>query len=310
MGKLIGSLTGTTSAAKKADARYREAADKAVFDPWSVSGSYFGDASFDKVNKTGSYNLSPELMKLRDMFMGESFNLGEGAGAARADADAMKSYGRGLFDDASGRDIAGTAGNYYNDIQSIMEPQRAKDQQSLANNLYSSGRSGLGISDSAGGYLNPERTEYLTGVNRQNQQLAYDSLDRARGEQRGDINFGLGLYGMSDQIRSNPFTQANNMFGLGAGIENMGMQPFNQGIALGSAATPGQQMQQQGYNAGTAGRFGADQANSAMFTNLLASGAGAYTGGFSNPFASAGGYGMPGTGTPAYGSTDFWRGSR
>jgi|TARA_R110000824_G_scaffold297205_1_gene485427 hypothetical protein len=278
MSSLIGKITGTTSAAKRADARYREAADRAVYNPWDVSGSYFGDASFDKDAKTASYNLSPELTKLRDMFMGESFSIGEDAAGAAADAESLQRYGRGLVGDAIGGDIAGRATDYYNDLQNIMAPQRTKDQLSLASNLFNSGRSGVGISEGTGGYLNPERTDYLTTLNRQNNELAFDAYSRARDEQRGDIDYGLKLFGDASNVRSNPYNQATNMFNLGAGIENMGMGPMNLGIQLGTNAVPGQQLQQAGYNMGTGARFGADQANTGMFTNLLAAGAGAYGG--------------------------------
>lgn len=308
MSSIIGSITGSTKAAKQADERYRAAADRAVYNPWDVSGSYYGDASFDKDAKTASYELSPELTKLRDMFMGETFDIGADASYAAADADRVRDYGRGLVNDATGDSITDSARGYYNDIQSIMAPQRARDQLSLSSNLFNSGRSGVGISEGTGGYLNPERTDYLTTLNRENSQMAYDSLDRARQEQRGDINYGLGLSGAADQLRSNPFTQANQMFALGQGVENVGMTPFNQGMQLGTNAVPGQQMQQQGYNLGTQARFGADQANVGMFTNLLASGANAYGGG--NPFSggSSGSYGMPGSGTPAYGTSAYWGG--
>jgi len=67
MSKLIGDITGTNKAAKKAAQSQREAADMARYSPWSVSGSYFGDASFNKNNQTASYNLSPELTQLRDI---------------------------------------------------------------------------------------------------------------------------------------------------------------------------------------------------------------------------------------------------
>jgi hypothetical protein len=308
MSGFIGKLTGSTKAAKQADERYRAAADRAVYNPWDVSGSYYGDASFNKDEKTASYNLSPELIKLRDMFMGESFNIGEDAASAAADADKVKGFGRDLVNDAIGGSIADSATGYYNDIQSIMAPQRTRDQLSLSSNLFNSGRSGVGISEGTGGYLNPERTEYLTSLNRENSQMAYDSYGRARDEQRGDINYGLGLSGAADQLRSNPFTQANQMFALGQGVENVGMTPFNQGIQLGTSSIPGQQMQQAGYNMGTAARFGADQANVGMFTNLLASGANAYGGGSSFGGSSGGSYGMPGSGTPSYGTSAYWGG--
>jgi hypothetical protein len=96
------------------------------------------------------------------------------------------------------------------------------------------------------------------------------------------------MYGLADTIRSQPYNQMNSMFGLGAGIEQMGQQPMNQGIAMGSAAQPGNTAMAQGYMNASNQRLDADLSNSAMFMNLLAKGAGAYTGG--NPFASSGGY--------------------
>tara|TARA_R110000772_G_scaffold51697_3_gene118560 strand:+ start:95 stop:1036 length:942 start_codon:yes stop_codon:yes gene_type:complete len=286
MSKLVGAITGTTSAAKKAAERTREAADMAKFRPWDVSGSYFGDASFDPNSNTASYNLSPELTQLRDMFMGEAFDIGGDASTARTDADAMRGYGRDLFSEASGRDVTGVGNKYYTDVMNLMAPGRAGQQQQLAQNLFSSGRSGAAMAaPEGGGYVNPERMEYLTAMNRDNSQIAYDSLGRARQEQQQDMDRGIGMYGLADTIRSQPYNQMNSMFGLGAGIEQMGQQPMNQGIALGSAAQPGNQAMSQGYMNASNQRLNADLGNSAMFMNLLAQGAGAYTGG--NPFASS-----------------------
>ena len=275
MGKLVGAITGTTSAAKKAAAATREAAEMARYKPWDVSGSYFGDASFDPNSNTASYNLSPELTQLRDMFMGEAFDIGGGASTARTDADAMRGYGRDLFSEAAGRDVTGLGNKYYSDVLSIMEPQRVGQQQQLAQNLFSSGRTGAAMAaPEGGGYVNPERMEYLTAMNRENQQLAYDSLGRARQEQGQDINTGIGMYGLADTIRSQPYNQMNSMFGLGAGIEQMGQQPMNQGIALGGAAQPGNNAMAQGYTNAANQQLNASLANSGMFMNLLAEGAG------------------------------------
>ena len=299
MGKLIGSLTGTTSAAKKAAEQTRAAAEMARYKPWDVSGSYFGDASFDPNSNTASYNLSPELMQLRDMFMGEAFDIGGDASTARSDADAMRGYGRDLFSEAAGRDVTGMGNKYYNDVMNIMAPGRIGQQQQIAQNLFSSGRSGFATAaPEGGGYVNPERMEYLTAMNRENSQIAYDSLGRARSEQAQDINSGIGMYGLADTIRSQPYNQMNSMFGLGAGIEQMGQQPMNQGIALGGAAQPGNTAMAQGYTNAANQQLNASLANSGMFMNLLAQGAGNYSGG--NPFASSGGYTTPGGGPANY----------
>lgn len=315
MGKLVGAITGTTSAAKKAAAATREAAEMARYKPWDVTGSYFGDASFDYNTNKASYNLSPELMQLRDMFMGEAFDIGGDASTARSDANAMRGYGRDLFSEAAGRDVTGMGNKYYNDVMNIMAPGRIGQQQQIAQNLFSSGRSGLATAaPEGGGYVNPERMEYLTAMNRDNSQIAYDSLGRARQEQGQDINTGIGMYGLADTIRSQPYNQMNSMFGLGAGIEQMGQQPMNQGIAMGSAAQPGNTAMSQGYMNASNQRLNADLANSAMFMNLLAEGAGntnynngQWSYGNQAPAQGGGGY-TPGGATP--GSTDFWKGRK
>jgi hypothetical protein len=275
MSKIVGALTGTTSAAKAAAARTREAADMAKFRPWGVSGSYFGDATFDANSNTASYNLSPELTKLRDMFMGEAFDIGGDASAAAYDATGMKDYGRNLFNEASLRDPTAEGNKYYTDILKILEPQRANEQQQLAQNLFSSGRTGAAMAaPEGGGYVNPERMEYLTAMNRDNSQIAYDSLGRARQEQQQDMDRGIGMYGLADTLRSQPYNQMNSMFNLGAGIEQMGQQPMNQGIALGSQAQPGNTAMSQGYMNASNQRLAADLGNSAMFMNLLGQAAG------------------------------------
>tara|TARA_R110000803_G_scaffold40726_1_gene87697 strand:- start:302 stop:1210 length:909 start_codon:yes stop_codon:yes gene_type:complete len=289
MGAIIGDITGTTKAAKRAERAQKEAADMAQYQPWNVSGSYFGDANFDYQNNTASYKLSPALTELRDMFMGESFNLAEDASGAAYDASGMRDYGRSLFNQAAASDPRVAGNQYYKDVLSILEPARIGEQQQLAQNLFSSGRTGSAMAaPEGGGYVNPERMEYLTALNRQNEQIAYDSLGRARYEQQEDMDRGIGLYGLADTIRMSPYTNANTLFGMGSGVEMMGQQPMNQGIALGSAAQPGDQARSQGYSNAANTRMNASLANSGMFMNLLGQGAGAYMNRGATP--TAGGY--------------------
>jgi len=275
MSKLIGDITGTNKAAKKAAQSQREAADMARYSPWSVSGSYFGDASFNKNNQTASYNLSPELTQLRDMFMGESFDLAGDASGAAYDATGMRDYGRSLFNTAAASDPRDAGNQYYKDVLSILEPARVKEQQQLSTNLFNSGRTGAAVAaPEGGGYINPERMEYLTALNRQNEQIAYDSLGRARVEQQEDIDRGIGLYGLADTIRMSPYTNSNTLFGMGSGVEMMGQQPMNQGIALGSASQPGNTAMSQGYSNAANTQMNASLANAGMFMNLLGQSAG------------------------------------
>ena len=173
--------------------------------------------------------------------------------------------------------------------QDILPEEMLQEQQQLAQNLFSSGRTGSAMAaPEGGGYVNPERMEYLTALNRQNEQIAYDSLGRARYEQQEDMDRGIGLYGLADTIRMSPYTNANTLFGMGSGVEMMGQQPMNQGIALGSAAQPGDQARSQGYSNAANTRMNASLANSGMFMNLLGQGAGAYMNRGATP--TAGGY--------------------
>ena len=295
MGAIIGDITGTTKAAKRAERAQKEAADMAQYQPWNVSGSYFGDANFDYQNNTASYKLSPALTELRDMFMGESFDLARDASGAAYDASGMRDYGRSLFSTAAASDPREQGNKYYKDVLSILEPSRIGEQQQIAQNLFNSGRTGSAMAaPEGGGYINPERMEYLTSLNRQNEQIAYDSLGRARLEQQQDMDRGLGLYGLADTIQMAPYINSNTLFGMGSGVEMTGQQPMNQGIALGSTAQPGDQARGNMYGAAADTRMNASLANAGMFMNLLGQGAGAYTGG--NPFASTGG-GYTGGGT-------------
>ena len=72
MGSVVGAVTGATGVGKKAQRGYEAAGDQAQYKPWDVTGSYFGNADFDYEENTANYNLSPELIKLRDMFMNQA----------------------------------------------------------------------------------------------------------------------------------------------------------------------------------------------------------------------------------------------
>ena len=47
MGSIVGSITGATGVGKKAKRGFENAGDQAQYQPWDVSGSYFGNANFD-----------------------------------------------------------------------------------------------------------------------------------------------------------------------------------------------------------------------------------------------------------------------
>jgi len=288
MGSIVGKITGTDKAGKRAAAAMREAGDKAQYMPWDVSGSYFGDAKFDYQNNTASYNLSPELIKLRDIFMNQALAGPDQAGID--DGNYIKNAGRSMFDEAYTRDISKDAGKYYTDMQDLIAPQRAKAQQGLANNLFASGRMGHGSAAyEGGGYLNPERMEYLTAMNREDNAMAFDAQSRARQERLNDMQTGMGYYGMGNDMRLNPYNDMYKMFAYGSDIEKMGQVPLNMGQSLGSAAQSGNQAMAQMYGMGAQARLGSDLAGAGMFTQLLGAGASAIPNGTFSSLLGGGG---------------------
>lgn len=287
MGSIVGAVTGSTGIGKKAQRGYEQAGQLSQYKPWDVTGSYFGSADFDYEANKANYELSPELQQLRDMFMDQA--LGGINQNDVLEGQGIKDKGLALFNEAYNRDITREGSDYYSKIQDILAPERAKTEQRLANNLFASGRMGQGTAAyEGGGYLNPERMEYLTATNRQNNQLALDAYDRAKQEQFSDMSSGLGYYGMGNDLRMQPYTDVFNLFGMGSGVEATGMKPFEMGMGLGSAAVPGQQMMSQMYGQGATANYQTGAANTGAFTNLVGQGLLGYAtgGGFGNTLSS------------------------
>lgn len=299
MGSIVGSITGSTKAAKRAAEAQRAAGDMAQYKPWNVTGSYFGDADFDYQANEASYELSPELIQLRDMFMSQALAGPDQAGIA--EGQAIKEKGLGMFNEAFDRDISKDASKYYTDMQDLMAPGRAKTEQRLANNLFASGRMGAGSAAyEGGGYVNPERLEYLTAMNREDSKMAFDAQATARSERLKDMQSGLGYYGIGNDMRLDPYNDVMKLFGMGTTVEETGQNPFKMGMGLGSNALSGDKARASAYMGAAQTRLGADQANIGTFTNLIGQGAGwVGGGGFSNlmgggtaaPYASGGGWG-------------------
>ena len=294
MGSVVGKITGSTGAAKRAASAQRAAGDMAQYKPWNVTGSYFGDADFDYKKNEASYELSPELIQLRDMFMNQALAGPDEAGIA--EGQAIKDKGLGMFNEAFGRDISKEAGKYYTDMQDLMAPGRAKTEQRLANNLFASGRMGAGSAAfEGGGYVNPERMEYLTAMNREDNKMAFDAQAQARSERLKDMQSGLGYYGIGNDMRLDPYNDVMKLFGMGTTVEETGQNPFKIGMGLGSNALSGDKARASAYMGAAQTRLGADQANIGTFTNLIGQGASwAGGGGFGNLMgsgASGGGWG-------------------
>ena len=278
MGSIVGKVTGSTGIGKQAQGNYNAAGQAAQYKPWSVTGSYFGDSTFDHEENTASVNLSPEMLQLRDLFMNKA--LGGVDENAIAQGDFFKKTGYDMFNEGLNTDITKEGGDYYNQLQEIIAPGRAKNEQRLANNLFASGRMGQGSAQfEGGGYANPERLEYLTGINREDNKLAVESLDRARTNRYEDMAKGLGYYGIGNDLRMEPYKDVNTLFGMGAGMETAGYTPFNMGSKLGTNALAGDKSMAAMMGAGANARYETGAANSGAFTNLVGQGLSMYAGG-------------------------------
>ena len=271
IGKAFSKVTGMAGIGDEAQAGYNAAGMRAQYKPWEVTGSYFGDAEFDHEENTADIKVSDEIAQLRDIFMNQAL---EGVDQTTiADAQGFKDKGLGMFNEAFGRDTTKLGSEYYSDIQDILAPERAKSQQGLANNLFASGRMGQGSAAfEGGGYLNPERMEYLTAMNREDNKMAFDSMSRARDERYDDMAKGLGYFGTGNDLRMQPYNDVLGLFNMGASIEGTGMKPFEMGMGLGNSALAGDKAMAAMYGQGAGAMYGTGQANTGAFTDLVGTG--------------------------------------
>ena len=271
MSSIISKVTGMAGVGDDAQDGYNAAGERAQYKPWEVSNSWFGDASFDYENHTAEVNVSPEIQKIRDIFMNKA--LGGVDQDAIAEGNMFKQRGLDIFNDAYNRDTSKLGSDYYKELQGILAPERAKAQQGLANNLFASGRMGQGtIAQEGGGYLNPERMEYLTAMNREDNQLAVESMSRARQERLSDMTTGMGYYGMGNDMRMQPYNDVYSLFNMGSGVEKEGYTPFTMGSNLGTNALQGDAAMARMMGMGANAQYESGAAGVGTFTNLLGMG--------------------------------------
>jgi len=187
-------------------------------------------------------------------------------------------------------DPAQATQSYFNAGMDVLNPVFAQQQNQLQNNLFGSGRMGLMLSGDAagagtgGGMVNPDAFGLAKGQGQAMTDLYSGS--RAAAMQEGNQLFNQSL----SAFQQNEANRQNYLQQLGVGQSGM----LNQALGLDeqsrNAALAALKMEQirggmvsgTPYGGGTAGTKGLLQAGAEAY---LASG-----GGFSNPFASAGGH--------------------
>lgn len=146
----------------------------------------------------------------------------------------LNTYGQNLF--SQGTDLLTAAQtrqdpmDYYNKQQALLAPNRAVEEARLADTLFKSGRTGAAVGYGQG-YLNPEQFALLKAREEANAGMMLGSEDRVRTLQNQDIaqatgfqSLGLNYQDSANTLAMRPYQNAQTLFGVGTGIENLGQQ--------------------------------------------------------------------------------------
>lgn len=277
----------------------------------------FGTGLADPERGKYNYTLDPRLAAMRDIFYGATGEFmpteAEKQFAQQVSQQGMGLFGQGqsLLNQALGLNTGDISQKYYTDMQNLMATDRAEEEARLANTLFKSGRTGVGVG-TQGGYINPEQFSLLRARELVNQQLAIQADELARARRTQDAGFatnllttGLGTYGAGKQTAAAPYQTMAGIFGLGTGLEQLGMQntlgtamaalPIHAQIQAGKQAV--ENANASGGKGGLGGVVGGlGQTMNSVFgsgwgSDLLKAGASWYTGGLSDATGMAGGVG-------------------
>jgi hypothetical protein len=273
----------------------RDAAAAAQFRPVGMT-TRFGTSQFTRATdpRTGmpyvssaEYTPAPELASLQNRLFSQ---FGQGL----TQAEMMQQQAGGLGEQASRLYNLGAGylaespeaarQRYISQQQALVQGQNEQALSGIRNKLFQTGRSGL----AAGGTgTSPELAAYYNSLAMQNAQIAAGAEQAAQQQQ----TFGAGLLGTGTQLQqaqqatlSGAYSPLQSLLGLSGNVENLAQMPYQLGIQLGQAATPGQQagsnIYQQGISqaAQTAaqGAAAANAANAGFWGGLISGGAQAY----------------------------------
>lgn len=242
---------------------------------------------------SGGYTAAPELADIQNRLFGQF-----GAGLTQAEqigqqyaplsAGAQSLFGLGQQYLATSPQQA--AQTYMQEQQALLAPQREQQLSGLRNQLFQSGRGGLATGGTAAGdrgQTNPELQAYYNALAQQD--LALASQANQAGMQRA--TYGAGLLGTAGSLlgaqtagQVGAYSPLQTQLGLSGQVEQMAQQPYQLGLQLGTAQTPGQQAGSQQYYGGqvqgAATQYGATMAANQMNNQFLQSAIGAASGGF------------------------------
>jgi hypothetical protein len=159
-------------------------------------------------------SLSPELQQFYNLYLNEATkNLP--TAASQDFANRVNVFGQSMFGGATGLDTNQMTNDYYNQFISGLQPQREAENVSLANQLFSQGRTGLGAGVSGGGYVNPEQFALLKAREQANAGIYLNAQDRARTIRNQELQSGLGFVGLGNELKTQGYALPTSLFGTG-----------------------------------------------------------------------------------------------
>ena len=237
---------------------------------------------------SAGYTAAPEIAGLQDRLFGQF-----GAGLTQAEqmgqqyaplgGAAQNLFGLGQQYLATSPEQARQ--DFIQSQQAVLAPGREQQLAGIRNRLFQTGRGGLATGGTAAGGMqqtNPELAAYYNALAQQDLGLA--SQAEQASQQR--IGFGAGLFGTGGNLlgqqttgRVSAYSPFQTQLGLAGQLEQMGQQPYQLGLQLGTAQMPGQQTGSQQYYGGqaqgAATQYGATMAANQMNNQFLQSAIGA-----------------------------------
>jgi hypothetical protein len=261
--------SGVRKAGEQAAAQQRQAgidaANISAFRPVGMT-SRFGTSQFTReidpatgvpYISGGGYTAAPELSALQNQLFGRFAPTLAQAEQFQSQYAPLTGASQSLFN--LGQQYLATspeqaAQDYVTSQQALLAPSRQAQLSNVRSGLFARGRGGLGVQTGTGGApTSPELQAYYNALGQQDLQLAAQA--QQAGQQRAQFGAGLfgtgaGLLGTQVQGQAGAYSPLLAQLGLSSQVENMAMQPYQLGLALGTAQMPGQQVGSQQYYGG------------------------------------------------------------
>jgi len=218
-------------------------------------------------------SLSPELQQFYDFYL-KSAMANMPTAQSQQFANQVGQYGQSMFGQAANLDTGKMTSDYYNQVLAGLDPKRQAENSTLANTLFSQGRTGAGAGVQ-GGYVNPEQFALLKAREQANAGIYLTAEDRARQIQQEQLKGGLGFIGLGNELKTAGYALPTSLFGTGVQlgqINNPLIAPSLQGGQYVTGVNQQNAQYQAQQNASDAGFWG----------GLISAGVNAL-----NPFASA-----------------------